>query len=359
MTEHGERISAPINMHDVAARAGVSQRTVSNVVNNYQHVRPATRARVQQAIDELGYRPNVSAQRLRQGRTGLIALAVPEIAAPYFAELADLLQRSAEQRGLTLLIDQTGGTRTRELQVLDGYQSNLIDGLILSPMAITAEDLAQQVHTVPTVLLGESIDRSGLLHVSIDNVEAAGVATRHLLDRGRTRIVALGAHQPVDSIGPAGRRLRGYLKAMESAGLGEMPELILRGNDWSRRDGFDLVRQALDDGIEFDAIFCFNDVLALGAMKALLDAGISIPDEVSVVGWDDIEEAAYANPALTSITPDKQAIAATALDSLLDRISGVRPARADITVGFTLTQRQSSLATGDSVRLASPSGAVQ
>ncbi len=353
MNGRGEGAAPHVNMHDVAARAGVSQRTVSNVVNNYEHVRPATRARVQEAIDALGYRPNVSAQRLRQGRTGLIALAVPEIAAPYFAELADLLQRTAQEHGVTLLIDQTGGTRSRELQVLGGYQSNLIDGLILSPMGITADDLTQQVHTVPTVLLGESIADSGLLHVSIDNVDAAIVATQHLLDSGRTRIVALGAHQPVDSIGPAGRRLRGYLTAMQNAGLGDAPELILRGNDWSRRDGYELVRQALDSGIRFDAIFCFNDVLALGAMRALIDAGVRIPEQVSVVGWDDIDEAAYANPALSSIAPDKKAIAATALGSLLDRISGVRVDRSNVTVGFTLAQRQSSLAARSSLNTAS------
>src|SRR4029450_7747717 len=109
---HPERLSAmPATMHDVAARAGVSQRTVSNVVNNYVHVKPETRRKVLDAIEQLGYRPNILAQRLRHGRTGLVALAVPEIAAPYFAELADHVQRLADEHGVTLLIDQTGGDR--------------------------------------------------------------------------------------------------------------------------------------------------------------------------------------------------------------------------------------------------------
>ncbi|MGN9813361.1 LacI family DNA-binding transcriptional regulator [Micromonospora sp. BQ11] len=128
---------------------------VSNVVSGYAHVRAETRERVQRAIDELKYRPNVSARSLRRGRTGLIALAVPEIAAPYFAELANLVQVQAAEHGVTLLIDQTGADRSRELLVLDGYRTHVIDGLILSPMAITAEDLAAQRLDIPTVLLGD------------------------------------------------------------------------------------------------------------------------------------------------------------------------------------------------------------
>lgn len=183
-----------VSMRDVAKVAGVSQRTVSNVVNDYAHVRSETRQRVQEAIRTLNFRPNVSAQKLRNGRAGLVAVAVPEIAAPYFAELADHLQRYAANCGITLLIDQTGGTRARELLVLDGYRSNVIDGLIISPLAITAADPVHRQLDVPVVLLGESIDRSGVLHVSVDNVEAAKVATDHLIHGGRERIAAVGAH---------------------------------------------------------------------------------------------------------------------------------------------------------------------
>src|SRR3712207_2546012 len=182
-------------MRDVAALAGVSPRTVSNVVSGYVHVRPETRERVQRAIDELKYRPNVSARSLRRGRTGIIALAVPEIAAPYFAELGDLIQREAGARGVTLLVDQTGADRERELLVLDGYRSTVIDGFILSPMAITGEDLEAQELDIPAVLLGERIHDSGLLHVSIDNVAAARTATAHLVEGGRRRIAAVRSEE--------------------------------------------------------------------------------------------------------------------------------------------------------------------
>ena len=155
------------NMRDVAKLADVSQRTVSNVVNGYTHVKPETRRRVQEAIRRLNYRPNISAQKLRQGRTGMVALAVPEeIAAPYFAELADQVQRQAAERGITLLIDQKGGRRERELLVLDGYRSNVIDGLILSPLSITPFDLTNWGLDFPRCCWG-SIDTGGVIHVSI------------------------------------------------------------------------------------------------------------------------------------------------------------------------------------------------
>ncbi|MFD0660854.1 LacI family DNA-binding transcriptional regulator [Thermocatellispora tengchongensis] len=122
-----------VGLKDVARLAGVSVKTVSNVVNGYVHVTPKTRARVERAIKELNYRPNLSARNLRRGRSGIIALAVPELDIPYFAELARLIVAAAEEHGLTVLIDQTGGSRHREQQVAEGIRDQLIDGLIFSP----------------------------------------------------------------------------------------------------------------------------------------------------------------------------------------------------------------------------------
>ena len=135
-------------LKDVARLAGVSVKTVSNVVNDYEHVTPKTRARVEQAIKELNYRPNLSARNLRKGRSGIIALAVPELDIPYFAELARLIVTAAEERGLTVLIDQTGGNREREQLVAEGIRDHLIDGLIFSPLALTADDLVKYCEAI-------------------------------------------------------------------------------------------------------------------------------------------------------------------------------------------------------------------
>ena len=131
----------PVGLKDVARRAGVSIKTVSNVVNGYAHVRPDTRTRVNEAIDALGYRPNLTARGLRGGRTGVIALAVPDLTSPYFAEIAEGVIEAAEQLGWTVLIDQTDGRRERELLVLHGIRGHLIDGVVFSPLALGDEDL--------------------------------------------------------------------------------------------------------------------------------------------------------------------------------------------------------------------------
>jgi DNA-binding LacI/PurR family transcriptional regulator len=331
-----------VSMRDVAALAGVSPRTVSNVVSGYVHVRPETRERVQRAIDELRYRPNMSARSLRRGRTGIIALAVPEIAAPYFAELADLIQRQAGARGVTLLIDQTGADRERELLVLDGYRSNIIDGLILSPMAITVAELEAQDLDIPAVLLGERIHHGGLLHVAIDNVAAAREATAHLIDSGRRRIAAVGAELTAHNVGPALRRVHGYIAALQDAGIEVRPEWIIQTGGWSRSAGYAAVGALLNSGPDIDAMFCFNDVLALAAIAAITDHGLRVPDDIAVVGCDDIKEAAYSRPSLTSISPDKEAIARTAVDRLLAQVAGESVPAEEITCGFELIVRQST-----------------
>ena len=320
-------------MSDVAELAGVSPRTVSNVVRGYVHVRPETRARVQEAIKELKYRPNVSAQSLRDGRTGIIALAVPEIAAPYFAELSDHIQRLAAERGITLLVDQTGADRKRELLVLEGYRSHVIDGLILSPMAITLDDIRDQNLDIPAVLLGERISDGGLLHVAIDNVTAAREATNHLISGGRRRIAAVGADV-----------LAHNLEAHAEAGLEAVSELAITTGGWSRSSGYAAVDRLLRGRVRVDGLFCFNDVLAHAAIRAVHDHGLRVPDDLAVVCWDDIEESAYSTPSLTTISPDKASIAKTAVDGLLAQIAGAPVTVQDVVCDYRLVVRESTTA---------------
>ncbi|MFC9351734.1 LacI family DNA-binding transcriptional regulator [Arthrobacter sp. NPDC057013] len=335
------------SMRDVAELAGVSQRTVSNVVSGYIHVKPETRARVQAAIDSLKYKPNISARRLRQGRTGILALALPEIAAPYFAELADHVEQRAAELGVTVLIGQTGGIRDRELLVLRGYQSNLIDGLILNPLSITAQDLVDEDIDFPVVLLGESLEATGtpVVHISVDNEAAAAEATQHLIDMGRRSIAAIGASRNMAVSGPASHRLRGYLAAMDRANLPVTTEIDSESTAWTRAAGYAAAQRLLDRKPDIDAIFCFNDTLALGALKCFLDRGVKVPQDIALVGWDDIEECSYSSPALTSISPDKAGIAKTAVDTLLARVSGqtINPADpTEIRADYKLMARAST-----------------
>lgn len=330
------------SMGDVAALAGVSQRTVSNVVSGYVHVRPETRQRVQAAMEQLRYRPHASARALRAGRTGIIALAVPYIAQPYFAELAEHVQRVASREGLTLLIDQTGADREREALVLDGYRTHVIDGLILSPMALDTTDIGQQVPDLPMVLLGEEVHDSPFVTVAIDNVLAAREATQHLLARGRRRIAVIGADLFTLRGGAARGRLAGFLDAHAAAEHAVHPRLLRPTQDWFRSSGYACATSLVEEGVAFDALLCLNDVLAFGAMRALSEHGIRVPDDVAVLGWDDVDESGYTTPSLTSVAPDKEGIAEAAVSQLLRRIGGGEPAAKDIICSHRIRVRETT-----------------
>jgi DNA-binding LacI/PurR family transcriptional regulator len=308
-----------VSLKDVARAAGVSIKTVSNVVNDYPFVRPETRSKVQSVIDELGYRPNLSARRLRRGRSGLVALSIPEISAPYFAELADEVVTAAEERGLTVLIDKTGGQRGHEQQTAAGIRDDMVDGTIASPLAMTAADVELLAQTHPIVLLGERLAHV-VDHVAIDSVSAARTATRHLLDQGRRRVAVIGTGPAVTNTGRL--RLHGYQEALADVGLRAEPELEGDAQWYHRPDGYAAMQGILARRPDVDGVFCFNDLLAIGALRALREAGRRVPADVAVVGFDDIEECQYTAPPLTSVAPDKPAIARAAVDLLVRRMDG-------------------------------------
>jgi DNA-binding LacI/PurR family transcriptional regulator len=346
-----------VRMKEVASRAGVSVKTVSNVVNGYLHVAPSTRERVQQAIDEMGYRPNLSARSLRSGRTGIIAVAVPRLDEPYFAELAAAVIAVADERGCTVLVDQTDGRLEREQLAVAGIRPDLIDGLILSPLALGADDLvAASATSTPLVLLGERISDSLHDHVAVDNVAAARMATEHLVSLGRTRIASLGT---MDSVAAQTARLRrlGYREALAAAGLP-----VLAGHEqgvtgFTREAGAQAADRLLDLPERPDAIFCFSDLLALGALHALHRRGVRVPEDVAVIGVDDITESSYSTPTLSTVAQDVDEIARLAVDALLHRLAGgsADPPH-EVVASFELVVRDSTVRSTARPRAATSSG---
>ena len=310
-----------VTLHDVARIAGVSIKTVSNVINDYPHIRPATKQRVEDAIAELGYTPNLTARNLRSGRTGEIALALPDLGLAYFAELAASVIAAAEASGVSVLVEQTGADPARERELLRSPRLKLTDGLIFSPLGLGQEDAAALQVPYPMVLLGERIFDGPTDHVTMRNVEAARAATAYLIASGRRRIAVVGAHEG-EVVGSAALRLQGYREALEEAGIGFDEDLIGYTTFWHRANGALTMRDLLARGVEFDAVFGLNDTLALGAMRVLQEAGRRVPDDVAVIGFDDLDEAEYSIPSLTTVDPGREWIAKTAVDALLERISG-------------------------------------
>ncbi|MEV8565162.1 LacI family DNA-binding transcriptional regulator [Streptomyces sp. NPDC051322] len=330
-------------LKDVAARAGVSIRTVSNVVSGSAPVAEQTRARVQAVLDELGYRPNLAARNLRAGRTGLIGLAIPELHSPYFGELAGLIVAAAQQRSWTVVIDQTFGDAEAERRLLEGTGGRLVDGLITSPWALRTEEVTARARHVPVVLLGEQRAEGLADRVAVDSVLAADEATTHLLGIGRKRIAAIGV-QPHLHNETARQRLEGYHRALRRAGLSPDPALERPVAELHREDGAEAMTSLLERDARPDAVFAFSDELALGAMHVAHERGLHIPEDLAFVGFDGIEDARYAYPPLTTVVPDKKQIAERALQCLADRIYS--PAAAvpplDVVIPHQLDVRGSS-----------------
>jgi DNA-binding LacI/PurR family transcriptional regulator len=327
-------------LKDVADLAGVSVKTVSNVVNGYQFVTPSTRVRVQQAIETLGYRPNLGARNLRGGRTGLIAFAVPELGIPYFAELAGLVIKAAERYGWTVLIEQTEGRADREGTIARGIRPHLVDGAIVSALTLDPAAAEAAGRSLPLVLLGERVQGAPVDHVAIDNVAAARAATEHLIGRGRHRIAAIG-DQPDQSTGTAALRRTGYLAALRDAGL---PDRVVPAAQYHPDEGRAAMARLLTEPRPPDAVFCFNDLLAIGALRAAHDRGLRVPEDVAVVGFDDIEEGAYATPSLTTVAPDKAAIADRAVTLIRERLDADTPsAPRSVVVPHQIRVRESTI----------------
>jgi len=332
------RPGTPVRLADVAELAGVSMKTVSNVVHDYPHVTPEMRARVQAAIDTLGYRPNLTARRLATGRTGMIALAIPWIDQPYFAELARNVAEEAARRGYRVLVEQTANSIELERAVLRDREQGLIDGVIFHPVMLGTVEIARLRRDTPLVLLGESAIPLTTDHVMIDNFLAAHDVVKLLVKRGYKRIGFLATIRD-DITGSTQVRLEGYQGALIEAGLPLDSALVLASEGWSVGDAAASLASALRSGLQVDALLCRDDTFAMGALRGLAEAGRRVPDDVAVVGWDDTILARYCSPALTVVSPDKTAIARTAMELLMERMDGYTGMGRHRIVGHAIVER--------------------
>lgn len=311
-------------MTDVARRAGVSTMTVSNVINGRsQRVSETTTRRVLATIAELGYQVNMTARNLRMGRTGVVGLAVPAFAPGYYSQLADRLANQFEAHGLRLVVERTRASRTAELNALTAARLSSYDGFVLSVVAGDAADLEKLSIDTPVVLIGERAVPARFDHVLMSNVAGARMATELLIRSGARRVALLGG-APGDVESMPQLRTRGYQDAHEAAGLAVAEELIVDCG-FAAADGYAGARELIDRGIEFDAIFAVTDSAAIGALRALAEAGRRVPEDVQVVGFDNLDDARFTVPALTSVEPGNAEMAETICTLLIERIES-RPA---------------------------------
>ena len=322
-------------MADVARQAGVSHQTVSRVLNGHPNVSPETRASVLAAIRDLGYRPNAAARTLVTGRTNVLGVISFDTTLYGPASMLYGIERAAHP-GYSVAIASLASFDRRSLpEAVEWFLGQSVDGIIMiAPETAAVDALTELAAGIPLVAVGCGT-RAPLPSVAIDNLSGAAQATRHLLDLGHETVHHIGGP---DSWFDAQDRVEGWRQTLRSAGAPE-PDL-LRG-DWSARSGYEIGHR-LAAMPEVTAVLCGNDPMALGLLRALAEQGRRVPGDISVVGFDDVPEAAFFLPPLTTVRQDFGELGQRALHLLLDRISGEVGSRPTMPIEPELVVRASA-----------------
>lgn len=312
-------MSRRLTIADVAELAGVSYQTVSRVINEKPDVSPETRQRVLEIIEETGYRPSGLARGLATAHTATIGLVVPDIANPFFSDLAREIEQSAYKKGYSVFFCNTNEDPTREIDVLNTLEEKHVDGVIICGLRQENARMKKVLARLPAVVLvNRQLNGTDYPTVMIDNTEGAKQAVRHLVHLGRRSIGLLAG--PKTSYSGACREM-GYRQAMAEANL-------------SVKDGWrQYCRPTVEDGVitaqtllalhpELSALFCYNDLLAVGALQACSRHGLKVPTDVAIVGFDDIQLAALVTPALTTCRIPRVEVGRQAVELLLRKIQG-------------------------------------
>jgi len=305
-------------IREVAESAGVSYATVSHVINNTRVVTQETRERVLAAMVALDYRPNALARSLRQGKTNTIGLVLPDSANPFFAEISRSIEDEAFKKGYSVFLCNTELDTQRELFYVDVLSKKQVDGIIFVAAGDQPDSLDFLLRQNMSVVM---IDRD-LPNVEVDAVltdhRLGGfLATHHLIELGHTRIACIAGPS---SITPSAERITGYRQALEEANLPYDESLVLRG-DYHAQSGMELTHVLLAMTPRPTAIFALNDLMALGALRAAAEANYSVPRDLAIVGYDDLELARFTSPSLTTIAQPKKEIGSQAVNLLAARIS--------------------------------------
>jgi DNA-binding LacI/PurR family transcriptional regulator len=304
-----------VTIRDVAALAGVSHQTVSRVINGYERVNPETRQRVEEAIEQLGYRPNAVARSMANGRTRMLACFSPNLTDFTFASLIEGAEQYCRQNGYFLLSATAPDEETFACLVEELLRARRVDGLmVFNPYSDQRHALVPR--DIPLVYAGIHTPTDEADTVSLDDREGGRIAAYHLVNLGHRRIAGITGPLIEDC---TRERLAGFQEVLLEAGVAAEDRLTREG-DWSVESGYRLMSDILASGAQFDALFAQNDRMAIGAIHALREAGMKVPGDVSVIGFDDVPLAAYQDPPLTTVRQELLEIGREAALLLIQRI---------------------------------------
>lgn len=312
-------MSKRVNIADVAREADVSAQTVSRALNNKGEISAETRKRVLEIVERLGYRPNTLARGLVTQKTSTLGLVVPDIANPFFSEVARGAEDTAHQAGYSLLLCNAMENPVREVEALRTLEAQRVDGIILCSSRLSDEKFGTMLARLPAiVLVNRESAESDLKSVCIDDEAGAHSATQHFLRMGRRSIAFLGG-PPASHSGL--RRAQGYQRALSAAGMPIAQDLSVMCTP-NLEGGYGAARQFLSCRPEVDALLCYNDLVAVGALQACAAQGRRVPEDIAVIGCDDILLAGLVTPPLTTLRSDKRAWGAEAVRLLLRQLAG-------------------------------------
>jgi LacI family transcriptional regulator len=305
-----------VSIKDVARRADVSLGTVSNVINRPESVGAQTRARVLAAINELGYVRSESARQLRAGQSRIIGLLVLDMGNPFFVEVARGAEHAARAAGLRVMLCNSGQDPREEADYLSLFAEQRVRGVLITPADASGASLAPLTHQrMPFVLVDRLVPAGEGCSVSVDDVTGGAMAARHLLDAGHKEIVFING--PLQ-LAQCRDRYEGVCKAISDAGLPAGTVTMLHVDHLDVAAGRDAAARLLGLPRRPSAVFCANDLIALGVLQAVYAAGIRVPDQMAIVGYDDIEFAAAAAVPLTSVRQPAFRIGTTAAELLIN-----------------------------------------
>jgi len=312
-------------MKDVARLAGVSTSTVSHVINNNRFVSDAVREKIEAAISELNYAPSALARSLKINQTHTIGMLLTASSNPFYSEVVRGVENSCYERGYSLVLCNTEGDEERMNRSLETLLQKRVDGLLImcTESHLPSEDILKRYPSIPTVMMDWAPFEGDSDLIQDNSLLGGEQATAYLISRGYTRIACIAG--PQDKT-PARLRLEGYKQAMAAAGLPILPGYIIN-SDFEFQGGFNAMNQLLSLNPAPQAVFTSNDAMAVGVYHALYQAGLSVPQDMAVIGYDNIELARYMTPPLTTIHQPKDELGELAIDALIHRLAdpGVSP----------------------------------
>jgi len=308
-----------ITLKDIAKKAGVSVNTVSRALNNKPDISKETKKKIIQIAKELNYRKDFTASSLRRKESKIVGVILADSANPFYSEVLKGIEAASKDFGYNIILINSERNYTQEASAVNILLSRRIDGLLLSPVQEKIDDIKELISLkIPLVIFARHFEDLPVNEVRSDDIKAGYLATNHLIQRGAKNILMINGYLHKS---PAKLRLEGYKRALKEHNLPVRDELIIVG-DIGMEDGEKAVDKALSQGMSFDGIFAYNDMLALGAMKALKKKGIKIPKDIKIVGCDDILFSSVTTPSLTTIRVKKYEMGFEAFKLLIKVLRG-------------------------------------